>query len=135
MASIEIAPGWADAVQRYIEGLIVESLTSAEEATKVFHRAVQERARGDEQWTTLADDISLWNDEGQLVIGFTSPEFASQASLIEYGGDGESPNPLFRTLTSEVSNASQSMQRRLTGRYGPAMDSGAPRLRGMRYGR
>lgn len=135
MASIEIAPGWADAVQRYVEGLVMETLASAEEATRVFERAVRERARADEQWTSLADDISLWSNDGQLVIGFSNPEFASQAQLIEYGGGGESPNPLFRTLTNEVANASQSMQRRLTSRYGPAMDSGAPKIRGMSYGR
>ena len=47
MASIEIAPGWVDAVQQYIEGLMVNSIAAAENATKLFQeRVVESRSTG-----------------------------------------------------------------------------------------
>lgn len=135
MASIEIAPGWADAIQRYVEGLVVETQASAERATQVFHRRVQEQARRDDAWSDLADDISVWSQDGHLVIGFSDPEFASLAEVIEYGGNGESPNPLFRNLSSAVADANASMKADLDSRYGPSMEPSRPTITGMSYGR
>ena len=110
MASIEIAPGWVDAVQQYVEGLMVNSIASAENATKLFREKVVEAARLDEDWSSIADNISLWSQDGHLVIGVQDPLFASQAALLEYGDAEHAPNPMLRTLTSASRDASESMQ-------------------------
>lgn len=134
MASIEIAPGWLDAVQRTIDGLMADSIAAAERATQVFHKAVQEIARSDEQWTSMADNIEIWSQDGKLVIGVRDEEFISQAELAEYGGAGYSPNPLFRKLDNAVENVNRSMQHSFDARYGTAMST-APKIPGMTYGR
>lgn len=131
MASIEIASGWIDAVQRYVDGLMVDAVLAAENATAFFHEQVVTRAREDEQWASLADNIEVWSQDGQLVIGVQNPLFASQAMLLEYGDLEASPNPLFRTLTSATRDAGQHMQDEMDSKYGPSMDVGAPRIQGV----
>ena len=135
MASIEIASGWIDAVQRYVDGLMVDSVLAAENATQFFHQQVVARARDDEQWSSMADNIEVWSQDGQLVIGVQNPVFASQAMLLEYGDLEAPPNPLFRTLTSAARDAAQHMQEEIDSKYGPRMDVGMPKLKGMSYGR
>jgi hypothetical protein len=130
----EIAAGWADALQRYVEGLVVTSLQAADEAAQVFRRAVVERARETEGWSQLADNISLWSQDGYLVIGIANQDLAEQAELLEYGDLDQAPNPLFRTLTNEAQNAAKSMTSEVTRFTGPSMDVGGPRIKGMRYG-
>ena len=134
MASIEIAPGWVDAVQQYVEGLMVNSIASAENATKLFREKVVEAARLDEDWSSIADNISLWSQDGHLVIGVQDPLYASQASLLEYGDADHAPNPMLRTLTSASRDASASMRSEMESRYGKPMNVGGPRLPGMTYG-
>jgi hypothetical protein len=134
MASIEIASGWVDAVQKYIDGLVANSVAAAESATQFFHQAVVERARQDEDWSSLADNITVWSQDGLMYIGVNDPMFVSQATLLEYGDQDASPNPLFRTLESAARDANADMQANLHSHYGPAMDVGAPRIKGMKYG-
>lgn len=131
MASIEIAAGWIDAVQRHIEGLMVDAQLAADNATQYLHDAVKARARGDEQWSSLADNISVWSQDGRLIIGFQDPMFMSQAMLVEYGDLDNPPNPLFRTMSSEVRNAHQMMQQDIDDKYGPRMSVGSPKITGM----
>ena len=64
MASIEIAPGWVDAVQTYIDGLVANSVAAAEDAANFFREKVVERAREDEDWSSLADNITVWSQDG-----------------------------------------------------------------------
>jgi hypothetical protein len=134
MASIEIAPGWIDAVQAYIEGLMVNSITAAENATKLFREKVVETARQDEDWTSIADNITLWSQDGHLVIGVHDPLFVSQAALLEYGDAEHAPNPMLRTLTSASRDASSSMRSEMESHYGPSMSVGGPRVQGMFHG-
>lgn len=134
MATIEIAPGWVDAVQSYIEGLMVNSVAAAENATKLFQERVRETARQDEDWTSIADNISLWSQDGHLVIGVQDPVFASQAALLEYGDAEHAPNPMLRVLTSASRDASESMRDEMESHYGPSMDIGGPRISGMFHG-
>ena len=131
----EIAHGWVDALVRYAEGLVVTSLRSAEAAQQVFLRSVQQRAAETEGWSALADNIELWSQDGHLVIGVADIDLASQAELLEYGDMDQAPNPLFRTLTNEAANAARSAQSEFDRFLGPAMDVGAPRIKGMSYGR
>jgi len=134
MATIEIAPGWVDAVQSYIEGLMVNSIAAAENATKLFQERVRETARQDEDWSSIADNISLWSQDGHLVIGVQDPVFASQAALLEYGDAEHAPNPMLRTLTSASRDAAESMRGEMEGHYGPSMNIGGPRIAGMFHG-
>jgi hypothetical protein len=135
VASIEIAPGWVDAVQKYVDGLVVNSIAAAESASNSFYNAVVARAREDEDWSSLADNITLWNQDGGLMIGVQGEQFASLATLLEYGDLDASPNPLFRTLTSAAKDADTVMRRELEARYGPNMNN-IPRQQGLvRYGR
>lgn len=135
MASIEIAPGWVDAVQKYIDGLVVNSIAAAESATGVFYEAVVARARQDEDWSSLADNIAMWNQDGGLMIGVQGETFASQATLLEYGDQDVPPNPLFRTLTSATRDANKAMSDELTSKYGPSMNNIPKDKNGMvRYG-
>jgi len=131
VASIEIAPGWIDAVQRYVEGLMVNSMQAATNATKAFHSKVVEIARADEDWSSLADNIEVWSADGQLVIGIQDESLVSQATLLEYGTPDEAPNPLFRTLTSAVRDASMSMRDEMESHYGPSKTA-APKVKGMK---
>lgn len=131
MASIEIAPGWVDAVQRYVEGLMVNSIAVAENAANVFHQSVVQMAREDEDWSSMADNISMWNQDGGLVIGVQDPVFASEASILEYGDAEHPPHPILRNLTSATEDASKSMQDQMDSIYGPQMNVGAPRIVGL----
>jgi hypothetical protein len=135
VASIEIASGWVDAVQRYVDGLMADAVLAAENATEFFHEQVVARARDDEHWSSMADNIEVWSNDGQLVIGVQHPMFASQAMLLEYGDLEAPPNPLFRTLSSATRDAAKHMQDEMDSKYGPSMDVGAPKLKGMTYGR
>lgn len=135
MASIEIASGWVDAVQRYVDGLMLDSVLAAQNATMFFHEQVVARAREDEQWASFADNIEVWSNDGQLVIGVQNPVFASQAMLLEYGDLEAPPNPLFRTLTSAARDSAKHMQDEIDSKYGPRMDVGTQKLKGMSYGR
>ena len=134
MAQIEIAPGWIDAVQRYVDGLVVNSIAAAESAADFFRDKVVERARQDADWASVADNITLWNDDGTLMVGVTDPAFTPLATLLEYGDIDRPPNPLFRTLTSEARDASQHMRDELESQYGP-LTMETPKIKGMRYGR
>jgi len=118
VASIEIAPGWIDAVQRYVEGLMVDSMQAAQNATEFFRAKVIEIAKQDPDWTSIADNIEVWSKDGQLTIGVQNELFVSQATLLEYGDLETPPNPLFRTLTSATRDASLSMRDEMEGRYG-----------------
>jgi len=134
VAQIEIAPGWLDAVQRYVDGLVVNSIAAAESATDFLREAVVDRARQDPEWASLADNISVWSDDGVLTIGVTDPMFTSLATLLEYGDIDRPPNPLFRTLTNEVRDASKHMRDEIESVYGP-LQLETPKIKGMRYGR
>lgn len=134
MAQIEITSGWFDAVQKYVDGLVVNSVAAADSAASFFREAVVEKARQSDEWATLADNITLWNDDGALMIGVTDPAFTSLATLLEYGDVDRPPTPLFRTLTAEARTATDHMRTQLEGRYGK-MDLAIPKIPGMRYGR
>lgn len=135
MASIEIAPGWLDAVEAYVEGLMANSVATAQRATTLFRELVVESARQNEQWTSLADNISLWSQDGHLVIGVQDPQLASLATVLEYGDLDTPPNPLLRNLVSPARDASREMRHDMESIYGPDKFKVAiPKVEGMSYG-
>ena len=119
MASIEIAPGWLDAVQRYADGLMATSIAAAESAAQVFKDTVVDQARSSPAWEPLADHVQMWSEDGDLVIGFTDPMFASQASVLEYGDEHTPPNPLLRNLDPATRASTEAARRVLEENFGP----------------
>ena len=119
VASIEIAPGWIADVQRYADNLQAESMAAAYKATEAFHALVVSRAKNDPLWNTLADDIEVWSDDGQLVIGLQREDYVSQATMLEYGDLDNAPNPLFRTLSSEARDAHFVARDHMASKLGP----------------
>ena len=105
-----ISQQWFAALARYVEGLQQETLRAAENAVEFLQESVQERARTDVGgWSELADDITVWSEDGQLVIGVNNLEMVSQAFALEYGDEVRPPNALFRTLGPDVRQATQHM--------------------------
>ena len=112
---------------------MVNSIAVAENAANVFHQSVVEAARQDEDWAGMADNISMWNQDGGLVIGVQDPVFASEASILEYGDEEHPPHPILRNLSSATEDASRSMQDGMDSIYGPQMNVGGPKI-GATYG-
>lgn len=129
MASIEIGAGWVDAIERYVEGLQAQAIFAAEEATRFFQDRVREMAEADEDWSNLADNIEVWSEDGQLVIGLQDEVFASEATLLEYGDKDHAPHPFFRTLTSAARDASQVMTDRMRQ---SGYRTSVPKVKGMK---
>jgi hypothetical protein len=100
---------WFDALTRYVEGLQQETLRAAQNAVEFLHTQVQERAALDPDWSELADDITVWSQDGKLWIGINNLDLVSQAFALEYGDEVRPPNALFRTLTGEIHAASRNM--------------------------
>lgn len=104
---------WFDALTRYAEGLQEETLRAAQDAVEFLHGQVQERANLDPDWSDLADDITVWSEDGKLWIGVNNLEMVSQAFALEYGDEVRPPNALFRTLTGEIQAASRHLDQHM----------------------
>ena len=65
------------------------------------------RARQDDQWVHMADDIHVWSQDGMLVIGTLNNDRVSEAMALEYGDEVTPPSPLFRTMGPEFRAAAQ----------------------------
>jgi hypothetical protein len=102
----------------YRDRLQSEAQRAADKATAYIHEAVQAKARQDPQWSSLADKIEVWSQDGQFVVGVRDEEFRSQAFGIEYGDEVRPPSPLFRTLTAEMREASDIYDQHMTSVFG-----------------
>jgi hypothetical protein len=109
---------WFNALMRYIEGVKSHALQSADEAVEYLHGQVQDRARELPGWSELADDITVWADNGMLWIGVNNQDRVSQAFALEYGDEERPPIPLFRTLAPEFQQTGQMMANAHRARYG-----------------
>lgn len=90
-----------------------------QKAAFVMQERVRDRARSDEQWASLADDISVWSQDGMLVIGVNQQELVSQAMLLEYGDETTPPSPLFRTAQADGRAASDAAAQHMAAAFGP----------------
>jgi hypothetical protein len=98
----------------YTERLQQESQAAADKAATFLHERVVAKARQDPQWMSLADNIEVWSQDGQLVIGVRDTEFVSQAFALEYGDEVRPPTPLFRTLSEDMREAGDVMTQHMT---------------------
>lgn len=130
MASIEIGTGWIDAIERYVEGLQADAIYAAQEATRFFQERVKAMAEADEDWSNLADNIEVWSQDGQLVVGLNDQMMASQATVLEYGDKDHPPHPFFRTLTSAARDASQVMTDKMRE---AGYRTTVPKVKGMKW--
>jgi hypothetical protein len=94
-------------MNRYALALHAQAQERAEQiATYVKDRTV-ERARQDPDWLGLADNIEVWSQDGQYVVGVQDTELASQAFQIEFGDEERAPSPLFRLIGRDLAEAHQ----------------------------
>jgi hypothetical protein len=91
----------------YGERLQAEAAVAANKASAFLHERVVAKARAIPEWSSLADYIEVWSQDGQLVVGVRDNTMVSQAFAIEYGDEVRPPVPLFRTLTEDMRDASQ----------------------------
>jgi|SRR6185295_4092226 len=103
----------------YGQRLQEEAQVAADKATSFLHERVVSKARMDPEWSSLADAIEVWSQDGKLVVGVRDEEFRSQAFAIEYGDEVRPPTPLFRTLTQDVRDASAVFDDHMSSVFGP----------------
>lgn len=102
----------------YGQRLQEEAQVAADKATAFLHDRVVSKARMQPEWSSLADSIEVWSQDGQLVIGVRDNEMRSQAFALEYGDEVRPPTPLFRTLTEDIRAASAVYDEHMTSVFG-----------------
>jgi Bacteriophage HK97-gp10, putative tail-component len=102
----------------YGQRLQAEAQFAADKASQFLLDRVQARARLDPEWSTLADSIEVWSQDGQLVVGIRDNDMVSQAFGIEYGDEVRPPTPLFRTLSGEMRQASEVVDTHMRNAFG-----------------
>lgn len=103
----------------YGQRLQEEAQVAADKATAFLHDRVVSKARMDPQWSSLADAIEVWSQDGKLVVGVRDNDFRSQAFALEYGDEVRPPTPLFRTLAEDMREASDIFDEHMTTAFGP----------------
>jgi hypothetical protein len=103
----------------YGQRLQEEAQVAADKAISFLHERVVSKARQDPQWSSLADNIEVWSQDGRLIVGIRDNEMRSQAFALEYGDEVRPPTPLFRTLTADIREASQVYDEHMTNAFGP----------------
>lgn len=97
MAFLDFGP-LQEGLQRYAQRAQEEASLAALKAASYLQERVRQRAREDDQWAALADNIEVWSQDGQLVIGIHDQLLSSQAFQLEFGDETTPPSPLFRTM-------------------------------------
>ena len=62
------------------------------------------------EWSDLADDITVWSQDGYLCIGVNNQDRVSEAMALEYGDEVRPPSALFRSLSEDVREANKRWQ-------------------------
>ena len=117
MATIDLAGLFGD-IERYAQRMAQESTAATNAAGLFLQDRPQQRARENEHWVHLADDIHVWSQDGNLVIGVNNQERVSQAMLVEYGDEVTPPSPLFRTAAPDVQLAEDLVSEHMTRAFG-----------------
>lgn len=117
MISIDFGGLYAD-IERYAQRLENASREATERAAERLQTLARYRARQDERWANLADDIHVWSQDGMLVIGTLNNERVSEVMLLEYGDEVTPPSPLFRSMGSEIRAAQQQVSDEVSAEMG-----------------
>ena len=97
--------GLAADIQRYVQHL-QQSMNEADRiAQEEMHRLTVQRARLAEDWSSMADNIQTWSQDGVLVVGVNNLDFISEAFALEYGDEVTPPSPLFRQAGPDIAAA------------------------------
>ena len=62
------------------------------------------------EWSDLADDITVWSQDGYMFVGVNNQDRVSEAMALEYGDEVRPPSALFRSLSEDVREASKRWQ-------------------------
>lgn len=117
MATIDLAGLYGD-IERYARRLAQESTEATQRAAFTLQERMRDRARQDEHWVHLADDLHVWSQDGNLVIGLQNQDRVSQAMLLEYGDEVTPPSPLFRTAGPDVRAAQNTADEHMAQAFG-----------------
>lgn len=82
-------------LNEYVQGLNETLQTLFAEAAEEIQLAVQEQARSIPVWRGAADDIELWAEDDEVVIGVRGGS-VEQAALAEFGSESQAPVPVLR---------------------------------------
>lgn len=96
-----------------------EATAAADVGSEYLHERTLARARLNPEWEPLADHIEIWSNDGLLEIGVREEEFVSQAFALEYGDEVRPPQPLFRTMSSDIQHAGRLMREHMEAKFGP----------------
>lgn len=107
MAEIAIPSQWFASLSRYLDQLQADTTEAAEHAVSFLHDKVVERARETPEWSDLADEITVWSQDGYLFLGVNNQDRVSEAMALEYGDEVRPPSALFRSLSEDVREANK----------------------------
>jgi hypothetical protein len=110
MAEINIPAEWFSNVSRYVDRLQADTDQAARAAVSYLRDRVVERAAEIPEWSELADDITVWSQDGYYYVGVNNQDRVSEAMALEYGDETRPPSALFRSLSEDVQEASKRMQ-------------------------
>ena len=96
-SSQRIGAEFLDAVHNYADTINAAAVEATQIALEHVQTRLQEQARQHENWVEIAEHISIFSQDGRVVVGIPNGETLSEAEDAEYGTDAQSPTPLFRT--------------------------------------
>jgi hypothetical protein len=121
MARVGISQQWLDNLTRHLNGVHADTMERATSSVLDFEAQVRAKARQTPGWSELADEISVWSEDGMLWVGVNNERFASEAWALEYGDRDNAPNSLLRTLTDQVRLTNENAQTAAIARYGTGL--------------
>jgi Bacteriophage HK97-gp10, putative tail-component len=103
----ELSREWLMSLDKYAQDFKKQANIGVQKATNHLHEEMQNRARSTPGWDQLADNIEVWSDDGQLIIGVRDNAVVSEAFALEYGDETRPPTPMFRTMRDAVDDAGE----------------------------
>jgi hypothetical protein len=113
VARIAISQQWFANFSKYVDKLQADTQAAADSAVNFLRDQVVEKARMTPEWSELADQITVWSQDGEWRVGVNNQDFVSQAMALEYGDETRPPSALFRSLSEEVRQAELRMRREM----------------------
>jgi molybdopterin converting factor small subunit len=107
MAEIAIPAEWFANVSKYLDRLQADTAAAAEHAVSFLHDRVVEKARESDDWSGMADDITVWSQDGYMFLGVNNQDRVSEAMALEYGDEVRPPSAMFRSLSEDVREANK----------------------------